>query len=68
VTVFALVPDLYLAVKAAGAPYLLWLAWRTARPGGSSPFAPVALPVDSPRRLFVMGLTTNLLNPKIAIF
>lgn len=25
------------------------------------------LPADSPRKLFVMGLVTNLLNPKVAI-
>ncbi|MDZ5443632.1 LysE family translocator [Micromonospora sp. 4G57] len=66
-TVFALVPPLYTAVKLAGAAYLLWLAWRTLRPGGRSAFAPAPLPPDRPRRLFTMGLVTNLLNPKIAI-
>ncbi|MEU1753515.1 LysE family translocator [Micromonospora matsumotoense] len=66
-TVFVLVPALYTAVKLAGAGYLLWLAWRTWRPGGRSAFTPQALPVDRPRRLFAMGLLTNLLNPKIAI-
>lgn len=30
-------------------------------------FTPRQLPVDSPRRLFTMGLVTNLLNPKIAV-
>ncbi|HVV57419.1 MAG TPA: LysE family translocator [Gaiellaceae bacterium] len=67
VTVFSLVPELYVTIKLAGAAYLLWLAWKTVRPGGTSPFAPRALPVDSPRRLFAMGLVTNLLNPKIAM-
>ncbi|MFJ6197978.1 LysE family translocator [Micromonospora sp. NPDC092111] len=66
-TIFVLVPALYTAVKLAGAGYLLWLAWRTVRPGGQSAFVPAALPVDRPRRLFTMGLLTNLLNPKIAI-
>ncbi|MGS2615754.1 LysE family translocator [Micromonospora sp. LZ34] len=66
-TVFVLVPALYTAVKLAGAAYLLWLAWRTLRPGGQSPFTPAPLPPDRPRRLFTMGLVTNLLNPKIAI-
>jgi len=65
--VFVLVPALYTAVKLAGAAYLGWLAWRTLRPGGSTPFAPKPLPVDPPRRLFAMGLVTNLLNPKIAV-
>jgi threonine/homoserine/homoserine lactone efflux protein len=66
-TVFVLVPPLYTAIKLAGAAYLLWLAWKAVRPGGESAFAPRALPVDPPRRLFTMGLVTNLLNPKIAI-
>ena len=65
--VFVLVPTLYAVVKLAGAGYLLWLAWRTVRPGGRSPFTPAPLPPDPPRRLFTMGLVTNLLNPKIAI-
>lgn len=64
---FIAVPNLYLAVKLAGAAYLGWLAFKTLRPGGVSVFAPAALPPDSPRRLFTMGLVTNLLNPKIAI-
>jgi threonine/homoserine/homoserine lactone efflux protein len=66
-TVFVLVPPLYTAIKLAGAAYLLWLAWKAVRPGGESAFAPRALPLDPPRRLFTMGLVTNLLNPKIAI-
>ncbi|MEV1010080.1 LysE family translocator [Streptomyces sp. NPDC049881] len=65
--VLVAVPVLYTAVKLAGAAYLLWLAWQAVRPGGSSPFAPRDLPVDSSRRLFTMGLMTNLLNPKIAV-
>ncbi|MGY0503065.1 LysE family translocator [Nocardia sp. FBN12] len=65
--VFAVVPGLYMAVKLAGAAYLLWLAWQAIRPGGVSVFAPADLPHDPARRLFTMGLATNLLNPKIAI-
>ena len=65
--VFALVPVVYTVLKIAGAGYLLWLAWSAVKPGGTSVFAPKELPVDSPRKLFTMGLVTNLLNPKIAI-
>ncbi|GAA2883810.1 LysE family translocator [Streptosporangium fragile] len=65
--VFSVVPAAYTALKLAGAAYLLWLAYRMLRSGGEPVFAPGALPVDPPRRLFAMGLVTNLLNPKIAI-
>lgn len=61
------VPYAYDVLRLAGAGYLAWLAWQALRPGGRSPFQVTALPVDSPRRLFLMGLLTNLLNPKIAI-
>ncbi|MEU4839279.1 LysE family translocator [Nocardia testacea] len=65
--VFALVPALYTALKAAGAAYLLWLAWQAIRPGAVSVFTPEPLPRDPGRKLFTMGLVTNLLNPKIAV-
>ena len=65
--VFVAVPELYLSVKIAGAGYLLWLAYRTLRPGGVSVFEPAPMAADSPRRLFAMGLMTNLLNPKVAV-
>ena len=38
-----------------------------ARRGGRSPFQVKELPKDSPRKLFLMGFLTNLLNPKIAV-
>jgi threonine/homoserine/homoserine lactone efflux protein len=61
------VPYAYDALRLAGAAYLLWLAWQTLKPGGRSPFQVKTLPIDSPPRLFAMGLLTNLLNPKIAM-
>lgn len=61
------VPQLLTAIKVAGALYLLWLAWKTVKPGGVSVFTVQDVSPDSPRRLFMMGLMTNLLNPKIAI-
>ncbi|MFD7155876.1 LysE family translocator [Kribbella sp. NPDC059898] len=66
-TLFALVPEIYLTLKLAGAAYLLWLAWQAFRPGGTSVFATQELEPDRPRKLFGMGLLTCLLNPKIAI-
>lgn len=61
------VPYAYDALRLAGAAYLAWLAWQALKPGGKSPFQVHKLPIDSPRRLFVMGFLTNLLNPKIAM-
>ena len=63
----AAVPFAYDALRIAGAVYLAWLAWSTLRPGGRSPFQVRELASDSPRRLFAMGLVTNLLNPKVAV-
>jgi threonine/homoserine/homoserine lactone efflux protein len=61
------VPLAYTTLKLAGAAYLGWLAWQALKPGGQSPFAVRDLPVDRPRKLFLMGLLTNLLNPKVAV-
>lgn len=61
------VPYAYDALRIAGALYLLYLAWQALKPGGRSPFELHKLAPDSPRRLFAMGLLTNLLNPKAAM-
>ncbi|MCZ8177543.1 MAG: LysE family translocator [Rhizobium sp.] len=61
------VPFAFEVLKFCGALYLGWLAWQALRPGGRSPFHVSDLPADSPRKLFFMGLVTNLLNPKVAI-
>jgi len=61
------VPFAYDALRFAGAVYLLYLAWQAVRPGGRSPFEVRDLPEDGPRKLFMMGFLTNLLNPKIAV-
>ena len=62
------VPMAFDVIRVAGALYLLWMAWQAVRPGGTAPFQPRALPHDGPRKLFVMGFMTNLLNPKVAMF
>ncbi|MFC0681254.1 LysE family translocator [Lysobacter korlensis] len=67
--VFVAVPAAYTALKILGAAYLLYLAWQAIRPrpAGIRKSLGGELPVDRPARLFLMGLVTNLLNPKIAI-
>lgn len=64
---FMAVPFAYDALRLAGAAYLLYLAWQALKPGGRSAFQVRELPKDSPRKLFVMGMVTNLLNPKAAM-
>jgi threonine/homoserine/homoserine lactone efflux protein len=61
------VPFAYDALRLSGAAYLLYLAWQAMKPGGRSPFQVKKLAIDSPRKLFLMGFVTNLLNPKIAM-
>lgn len=64
----AAVPMAFDAIRIAGAAYLLWLAWQAVKPGGTAPFEARDLPHDTPRKLFLMGFMTNLLNPKVAMF
>ena len=61
------VPYAYDTLRMAGAVYLLYLAWQAVKPGGRSPFQVKALPQDSNRQLFLMGLMTKLFNPKVAV-
>ena len=61
------VPFAYDALRFGGAIYLLWLSWQALKPGGRSPFEVRTLAKDSNHRLFLMGLLTSVLNPKIAM-
>ncbi|AJF00253.1 LysE family translocator [Pandoraea apista] len=61
------VPFAYDMLRFGGAIYLLWLAWQALKPGGRSPFEVRPLERDGNRRLFLMGLLTSVLNPKIAM-
>jgi threonine/homoserine/homoserine lactone efflux protein len=61
------VPYAYDTLRIAGAMYLLYLAWQAVKPGGRSPFQVKELPRDSNKQLFLMGLMTNLFNPKVAV-
>ena len=65
---FMAVPLGYELLKLAGALYLLWLAWQAVRPGARSPFEARDFPPEAPRKLFMMGLLTSVLNPKVAVF
>jgi threonine/homoserine/homoserine lactone efflux protein len=72
----------YLALRVAGAAYLVWLGFsmlRSARRGGSAAESGAeADPVDAGtagaggvagvRRAFLRGMATNLLNPKVGAF
>lgn len=56
----------FLAIKYAGAAYLLYLAWRALR---TPPPALGATPLPvSGGRVFLEGALTNVLNPKVALF
>ncbi|MDH2415637.1 LysE family translocator [Nocardioides sp. CER19] len=65
--VFVAVPELFWTVKLLGAAYLLWLAWGMVRRTKNAFSPDLTMPHHSPRRLYVMGITTCLLNPKIAL-
>jgi threonine/homoserine/homoserine lactone efflux protein len=59
----------FLAVKYAGAAYLLYLAWRAiADRTGPGADTTAALPPRPSHRAFLDGMTTNLFNPKVALF
>jgi threonine/homoserine/homoserine lactone efflux protein len=62
------IPFAYEVVKWCGALYLLWIGLQAVKPGSRSPFEPRKLPLESPRKLFLMGFLTSVLNPKVAVF
>ena len=59
--------SVFIAVRYAGAAYLLYLAWKLwtapARPLGTGEIAP-----DHRGRLFLTGMAINLGNPKVMVF
>jgi threonine/homoserine/homoserine lactone efflux protein len=62
----------YTVVKLAGAAYLIWLGVQTIRssrkPAVTADAAPDADAPVSPRRAYVQGLVSTVLNPKPALF
>ncbi|MBQ6655990.1 MAG: LysE family translocator [Ottowia sp.] len=68
--VFAASPAAFTVLRAAGAAYLLYLAWGAWRAGalltaGSADEAPQRVPWP---RLMLRGLVMNLTNPKVVLF
>jgi threonine/homoserine/homoserine lactone efflux protein len=57
----------FVAIKAVGAGYLLYLAWKAFRAGAQGLHLQSLQPVKL-RRVFAEGALTNLLNPKVALF
>ena len=63
---FTALPQLRLALQLIGGAYLCYIAvrlWRSSAPASSS-----KLPALSPLAAFKLGLVTNVLNPKSALF
>jgi len=58
----------FAAIKWAGAAYLLWLAWGMLRAARTPAGKPLPMEATSALRIYRQGLTTNLLNPKVALF
>ena len=64
---FRHVPEAYLAVKLAGALYLIWLGIGILRRRLDTEAVP-HLPSKSARRAFIESVTVEVLNPKTALF
>ncbi|HEY0855101.1 MAG TPA: LysE family translocator [Devosia sp.] len=61
-------PPLFLALKIAGAIYLLWLAYQAIVHGGGLRIAEAAKKPPTVWQSFATGLGINLLNPKVVLF
>lgn len=59
---------LFVALKYAGAAYLLWLSWKFWTAPATPVSAQAATPGDAPARLFLAGLLITLGNPKVILF
>lgn len=65
---FHAVPWLYMAVKFAGAAYLVWLGFSMFRAKAKGEEVALGLPAKSARRAFLESVTVEVLNPKTALF
>ncbi len=61
------VPELYVALKLAGAAYLVWLGismWRQQAASGGT----MELPTKTTRRAMLESMIVEIVNPKVALF
>ncbi|MBA3447770.1 MAG: LysE family translocator [Pseudaminobacter sp.] len=65
---FHAVPMLYMAVKFAGAAYLIWLGVSLFRARSHTDAVLAGIEPKSSRRAFFESITVEILNPKTAIF
>lgn len=61
-------PPLFLALKLAGAAYLLWLAYQAVVHGGGLRIAARAARPPTLGQSYATGVGINLLNPKVVLF
>ncbi|MCA8906996.1 MAG: LysE family translocator [Rhodospirillaceae bacterium] len=59
---------LFLAIRYAGAAYLVYLAWKLWTSAGRTVVAPVDRAPEGRGRMFLTGLAINLGNPKALVF
>jgi threonine/homoserine/homoserine lactone efflux protein len=65
--VFKHVPELYVAVKSAGALYLIWIGIGMIRSRLAAPDQPLA-PPKTVKRALLDSFMVEILNPKVALF
>ncbi len=61
-------PPLFLALKIAGAVYLIWLAWQAVTKGGGLRLAAAGKKEPTYWQSYLTGVGINLLNPKVVLF
>ncbi|WP_417307524.1 LysE family translocator [Devosia sp.] len=61
-------PPLFLALKIAGAVYLLWLAFQAVTQGGGLKLTEAAKRAPTVWQSYLTGVGINLLNPKVVLF
>jgi threonine/homoserine/homoserine lactone efflux protein len=58
----------FTVLKAAGAAYLLWLAWQAIRHGSTLTVSGAVTAPPGFWKTFLLGMTVNLSNPKVVLF